>query len=250
MSSLNGFSVNVPQAQEETSDGYVVLKHCQNFSLRLHNSHKSGGMFKAADAEVWIQGKLIGTFRVPANQSIALEHPVNDTGKFTAYKNNTPEANQIGINPDSEDNGLIKVIWKPGSQQVNEVQITWDYTWPNHDIIYHKNIQEFDNSYYDGHYYRTTTDDKSYNITRSYGSGNSEPYDCVTASCCTNDYLTGGGVGLSGHSNQHFTQISELSYDEPETVIFLRIAFRDSEPRPITHSVYKVQSTNVPKRLH
>jgi len=246
MSSLNGFSVNVPQAQEETSEGHVVLRHGQNFSLRLHNGHKYCGANKPSDAEVWVQGRYIGTFRVPANQSITIEHPVNDFGKFTAYRNDSQEAEQIGLDPTSNDNGLIKVVWKPGNQQDNKVQITWDYTWPYYYSDCHKKITEFDNYYYDGHYYSTAVNNKLCNVTRNY-----EPSSCVTTSCCHSNNLTGGGVGLSGHSHQRFSEINQLSYDEPETVIYLRIAFRDEEPRPITsNTVYKVQSTNVPRRLH
>jgi hypothetical protein len=251
MSSLNGFSVNVPQAQEETSDGYIVLKHGQNFSLRLHNGHKYCGGNKPADAEVWIQGKLIGTFRVPANQTIEIEHPVSDSGKFTAYKNGSSEARQIGIDPDSNENGLIEVIWKPGSQKVNQVQVTWDSwgSWSPPSYHNHK-IAEFDNYYDDGHYYKTTTSDRSCNLNTTIEIGHVEPYCCSMALGSGSNDLVGGGVGLSGHSHQAFSEIEQLDYDEPETTIFLRIAFRDNVPRPITNtSVYKVQSTNVPRRL-
>lgn len=245
MTSLNGFSVNVPQAQEETSDGYIVLKHGQNFSLRLHNGHKYCGNNKPADAEVWIQGKLIGTFRVPANQTVEIEHPFNDSGKFTAYRNGSSEANQIGIDPDSNENGLIKVIWKPGSQKVNQVQITWDSWVPEYPSYINHKIAELDNSYDDGHYYRSITSDRSYNL-----NGNIESTCCVTNYCSKESDLVGGGVGLSGHSNQAFSEIEQLNYNEPETTIFLRIAFRDDVPRPISvTTVYKVQSTNVPRRL-
>lgn len=245
MSSLNGFSVNVPQAQEETSDGYIVLKHGQNFSLRLHNGHKYCGSNKPADAEVWIQGKLIGTFRVPANQTIEIEHPVNDSGKFTAYRNGSIEASQIGIDPASNENGLIKVIWKPGNQKVNHGQITWDSWLPGYPYYYVNH-----NSYDDGHYYRSITSDKSYNSNTTTEIGHVEPYCCSFASCSNSDNLVGSGVGLSGHSNQAFSELEQLNYNEPETTIFLRIAFRDDVPRPISSTpVYKVQSTNVPRRL-
>jgi len=251
MSSLNGFSVNVPQAQEETSDGYIVLKHGQNFSLRLHNGHKYCGGNKPADAEVWIQGKLIGTFRVPANQTIEIEHPVSDSGKFTAYKNGSSEARQIGIDPDSNENGLIKVIWKPGNQKVNQVHVTWNSWSLDCPSYLQRKITVFDNSYNDDRYYKTTTSDRSCNLNTIYDTGGyAKSYCCMTTSCSKNNDLVGGGVGLSGHSHQAFSEIEQLDYNEPETTIFLRIAFRDDVPRSITTtSVYKVQSTNVPRRL-
>ena len=50
MPTLNGFNVSVPEAQEETSDGYVILQHNQNFRIRLHNNHKENNIGKPSDA--------------------------------------------------------------------------------------------------------------------------------------------------------------------------------------------------------
>ena len=92
MVTLNGFSVSISEAQEETSENYIVLRHGQTFSLRLHNGHKENGKCIPADAEIYVQGKYCGTFRVAAGQTVWLERPLNDSGKFTAYRNNTYEA--------------------------------------------------------------------------------------------------------------------------------------------------------------
>lgn len=236
MSSLNGFSVSVPQALEETTEGHVVMKHGQTFSVRLHNGHKTDGYCKPADAELWIQGRHVGNFRVPAGQTVIIEHPANDYGKFTAYKNDSQEAIQIGLDTTNNDNGLIKVVWKPGTLPCKvpvyvEPEINW---WPAiYSTIYSKEY-EYDNV---GWHYNTTTTYKTclHNNTRN--------------SCCPGK-LIGGGVGLSGNSDQEFSEISSLMYDEPENVIYLRIAFREDDPRPISSSkVWKVQSTKVPRRL-
>lgn len=247
MATLNGFRVTVPEAREENSEGHVVLKHGQNFRLALHNGHKYEGRCIPADVEVYVQGEYVGTYRIPAGQTVTLEHPLHDSGKFTAYRNDSSEARQIRLDPNSADNGLIKVVWKPGNykiqQWISPVTITWQklrYNVPENDNYW-------DNYYDDGHQYTITYDYNTTGCTTRSAS-------CLSSStsCCASNSgnLVGGGVGLSGHSNQHFTETDALDYVEGETTIYLRIAFReeDNTPRPIK-PVYKVHSTNVPRRL-
>ena len=239
MSTLNGFSVSCPEAQEETSDNYVVMKHGQTFSLRLHNGHKENGKCIPADAEIYVQGKYCGTFRVAAGQTVWLERPLNDSGKFTAYRNNTREAKQAEIDPTSYDNGLIKVVWKPGREQPDFVRDVYKH------VADYPRI-EWSQPYLNWNYYdpsTTTTDYQTftdYNTTYCSTSCQSAttPTNCVR-SCRSNDGLVGGGVGLSGHSNQSFNEVSPLDYTNQETTIHIRIAFRDDVPRPIK-AVHKV----------
>lgn len=242
---LKGFSVEIPECLEETSQGYVVLKHGQPFRIKLNNHHKSGGSGKSSDAEVWLQGNFVGCYRIDYGETLILERSFSDSGKFTAYRNGSSEARRIGLDPNSDDNGLIKVVWKPGnykvSQWVSPVTVTWQtlrYNVPENDNYW-------DNYYDDGHQYTISYDYNTTPITRSTSCFSS------STSCRANSgNLVGGGVGLSGHSNQHFTETDALDYVEGETTIYLRIAFReeDNTPRPIK-PVYKVHSTNVPRRL-
>lgn len=252
MSNLNGFSLSVPEAQEETSDGYVILNHNQHFRIRLHNGHKDNGIGKAADCEVYLQGKYIGTYRIPFGQTVYLEHPINDFGKFTAYRNGTPEADQAEINPDSPDNGLIKVVWKPGTKKCHyEVIDPYIGTGNHYTKAWIKAIETYPVRYSDNTssalplYYDSTTD------------GGYHFFD-VSTSCCAKSHttrscneLTGGGIGLSDHSDQKFTETESLDYSgEGSTTMYLRISFRNEEPRPINTVVYKtVTSTSIPRPL-
>ena len=248
MSTLNGFSVSVPEAQEETSDGYVILKHDQHFRIRLHNSHKDNGIGKAADCEIYLSGKYIGTYRIPYGQTILLEHPINDFGKFTAYRNGTPEAEQAEIDSNDPDNGLIKVIWKPGTKKCHyEVIDPYIGTGNHYPRTWIDAIETYPITRYDTTsaaiplYYNTTTDGGHHFFN---GSTSCCVKSHATRSC--ND-LTGGGIGLSDHSNQKFTETEPLDYNECDTTIYLRIAFRNNEhvPRPLK-PVYK---TSVPRPL-
>lgn len=238
---LNGFDVSLTEAQEEDSDGYAILEHGQSFKIRLHNSHKNSGICKPSDAEIYVQGKYCGTFRVPYGQTVVLERPLNDSGRFTAYKNGTSDAVLAGIDPNSEDNGLIKVVWKPGHyQQKIEPEVYWPkaiYNEPRIEWTYFGNNDNF----YDINSHETYRNIYDTNTSTSYC------YSGTSSSSKRGRDLVGGGVGLSGHSNQTFKKIDSLQYDEGETVIYLRIAFRDNKPRPIK-AVHRIES-NKPRPL-
>lgn len=235
MTTLNGFGVSISEAQEETSENYIVLRHGQTFSLRLHNGHKENGKCIPADAEVYVQGKYCGTFRVAAGQTIRLERPLNDDGKFTAYRNNTYEAKQAEIDPNSFDNGLIKVVWKPGREQIDFVRDVY------RNVVDYPRIEWSQPPYYhiDWNYNNPSTTE--YQIGYDYNTTNCNTTNTVSykRSCHSNDGLVGGGVGLSGHSNQSFNEVQPLDYTDQETTIHIRIAFRDDGPRPIK-AVHKI----------
>lgn len=237
MSTLNGFSVSVPEAQEETSDGYVVLRHGQNFRIRMHNGHKENNTGKPADCDVYLQGKHVGTYRVPYGQTVILEHPINDFGKFTAYKNGTPEAYQAEINADDPDNGLIKVVWKPGTKKCNVINIFPNY-YHDHSYDYYNGNNAYPIDYEPLRFYCTNN---TYDNSASFR----------TTKACTKSIgcgFSGAGIGLSGQSNQEFKETESLIYDECETTIYLRISVRDNEPRPIMQS-RPVYTTTVPRPL-
>lgn len=240
---LNGFRVTVPEASEEKSDGYVVLRHGQNFRIELHNGHKYENRGVPSDAEVYVQGIYVGTYRVPYGQTVILEHPADDFGKFIAYKNDTQEARIAGIDPDSADNGLIKVVWKPGNYKTKKIRSipVIVNTWKEYPIAT-RTYDYNSNHYHDGHQYGTTYGDNS-TCRGIYTPCN------ISCSCRTDNNLVGGGIGLSGNSDQTFTETNSLDYIETTTTIYLRIAFQEYEPRPIKNTVYKVHSTSIPRPL-
>jgi hypothetical protein len=249
---MNGFSVEIPECIEEDCNGYITMKHGANFTIKLNNHHKYGGHGKPCDADVYVDGKNVGTFRLTYGETIRLEHPVYDNGRFTAYKRGTIEACQAGINANSDDAGLIKVIFRPGEVSYSCCWVKTEYDWPNaFDINYrstgidpneHDPVNINSNHYYDGGY-ATNNSTFSCNAEKSIIS-TSRAYNCSVPS----SKLVSGGVGLSGHSDQNFNSVDSLNYDEPPTTISIRLAFRecDCEPRPLYTRVY---STSVPRPL-
>ena len=214
MATLNGFSVTIPESYSETSEGHVGLRHGQNFKVRLHNGHRGPYGSVPCDATIILNGKDVGTFRVNAGQTTIIERPANDTGKFTAYQEDSYEAASIGIDRNSNDLGLIEVVFRPGSQKIRWTPPAVSVTWNNYD---------------------------SQPVYRGISS------ECRAKSCSFNEPV-GMGIGLSGHSNQNFHEVEDLDYNEPATRIYLRLvkeSFERSGPRPL-RSVY---STDVPRKL-
>ena len=103
---LGNFSVEIPRGNYLDS-GYVAMKHNTKYTIRLCNF---GDL--RCDAEVEIDGKPVGAWRVPSNGRIVIERPVHDTGCFTFYKIGTGEAKKAEL-VCSEKLGLITVLFKP-----------------------------------------------------------------------------------------------------------------------------------------
>ncbi|MDB9493847.1 hypothetical protein PN441_20220 [Spirulina major CS-329] len=104
---INGFSLTI-QPGKETPEGYVELPHNTPYTLHLRNEHR-----QCCDAKVIIDGKHVGTWRIPAANFITLERTVNDTGRFTFYAIATPEAQQAGLNAADPNLGLVQVVFTP-----------------------------------------------------------------------------------------------------------------------------------------
>jgi hypothetical protein len=92
----------------ETGNGYVQMKHGQVYTLRLKNGNSA-----RCDCEIRIDGKHVGTFRLNAFQSMLLERPANDTGRFTFYREGTEEARKAAIETGASQNGLVSAVFKP-----------------------------------------------------------------------------------------------------------------------------------------
>ena len=107
---LGNFSVEILKGKELNS-GYVAMKHNTKYALRLSNF---GDL--RCDAEVEIDGKPVGAWRVPSKDSIVIERPVHDTGCFTFYKAETREAKKAEL-VRSDQLGLITVLFMPEEEK-------------------------------------------------------------------------------------------------------------------------------------
>ncbi len=108
------FSVQVvaPGAQLH-GDQYVALRHETEYSLRFTNNCS-----QKTDAELMINEKPMGKFRVPSHSSVTIERPAGEQRKFTFLKEDSPEAVQAGTVKGASQNGTITVIFYPEKPQI------------------------------------------------------------------------------------------------------------------------------------
>lgn len=180
------FSVFIPEGREMSS-GHVSLKHGQQYTVKVinHNSVE-------ADAEITIDGKIVGCFRIAPRRDIQLERNPNDRGKFTFYKLDSTEGQQINLAQISaNDLGLVQVVCKPAKKK-EEI--------------------------------RVLRSAGGQHTNTSYPRGQSMSGELRT--------LSAGGTGLSGHSSQNFVEVSAIDYDiEGITTISLRLVEENNQPR-------------------
>lgn len=209
---LNQYSVRVYPG-EETTDGYVEMNHGMQYTLHLRNNHR-----EACDAQVFVDGKDVGTFRISALGAIQLERPGNDQGRFTFYQADSVEAQQSGVQAISiSERGLIKVVFTP-----EKIKPVVYQPWPG-EPGWQQN-QPLNTVNYRGSSATQTS-------SLSYGS--------ATAACaapCYSSVNSAGMTGLSGYSNQTFYTVASLDYDYArQVVIHLRLVSRkqSTTPRPL-----------------
>jgi len=214
---LNNFSVRVSEGTE-LAGGYVELDHDTQYSLILKNNYHG----RRCDAEVTIDGKHIGTWRIEARGGMWIERPAHDTGRLTFYKSGSKDARKAGLDEVEVDKlGLIEVVFTP--------EIAWTYVAYNTSLG--ENVEPSTSPPYQGVSY----DDNSST------AGPLRPEQVIASYTVSNSTrkgsLSSGGTGLSGKSNQNFSNAQSIQYDySAQTTINLRLVTRShgDEPRPLT----------------
>lgn len=87
---------------------YIMMNHNQEYKIMLTNDNNT-----RADADVWIDNQMIGSWRLNPHSSITIERPAEFNRKFLFLQEGTTIANRSGIVNQSNNNGLIKVLFKP-----------------------------------------------------------------------------------------------------------------------------------------
>lgn len=104
------FSVFIPQGIHLPT-GHVEMRHQAQYSISLTNDAR-----EQCDAQVVIDGKHVGTWRIPPFATVEVERPVNDDGRFTFYRLNSSDGRRSELRND-EDLGLITVTFMPAVSQ-------------------------------------------------------------------------------------------------------------------------------------
>lgn len=218
------FEVRIPRGDERAS-GYVDMTHGQVYALELRN-HAD----KRCDADVVIDGKLVGRFRLEARDTLNLERPADEAKCFTFYQSGSAEARAAEISRvAAEDRGLISVTFRPERDPVV------------------RSATRF------GKHNRSLTENalrwKSRGVGgQSLGSDWDQPTNgSITFAASSFNSAVDGITGLSGSSDQRFTTVNDLKYDESGScTIHLRL-------RPVAAAVSPLyparRSTPVPPPL-
>jgi len=218
---LNNYSVTILEG-DEVEGGYVEMFHGENYKIKLENHNDT-----KCDAEIHIDGKHVGTWRINEHRFGLFERPANDTGKFTFYRLGTSEARSSEIEK-NEQTGLITVIFKPErvSKPFNKLSIR-ETSRAGGTGLSDKSEQLFNN-------------DLDFECELSLGDDYCEmDFESDSVSDTSS---RAGGTGLSGKSEQHFDIVSPLVYNiEKQTTIHLRLIAAKDQPRPL-----KPLSTPIP----
>ena len=244
---VNNFSVLVPQARE-TDSGHATIQHGTVYHIRLGNHDYR----RRCDAEVSVDGKVIGLFRINANDSFTLERPADNTGRFTFFDAGTDEAKVAGVDGiTKDDRGLIQVTFKPERvQYVRPVQPAVPFVpYPNPIVPFHPTtpnpyppvpIQPSWTANAGSYGYNAGMKDSSLGggVTRS----------CNLRSCNLGGEhavkpcggimpidVSAGITGLTGTSDQQFTSVACLDYD-PAAMVCITIRLvcsKETTVRPL-----------------
>lgn len=105
----NQFSLNLLNSQNvhfECINGIFYLNHGDEYKICLKNN----SLTQKANANIQIDGKSIGTFRLNKNDKIIIERPVDKARKFTFYDVESIEGVKSGLSANSKDIGTLKVV--------------------------------------------------------------------------------------------------------------------------------------------
>jgi hypothetical protein len=220
---VGSFSLLVPEGRERDS-GHVEIPHGQVYTLRIGNH-----LGRRCDAEVTVDGKPIGGFRVESFQTITLERPGHDTGRFTFYKAGTSEAQAAGESKvASDDRGLVQVVFRP--------EKTPPAPPPRVGHVHPMGMSA-------GPQYQSDEVKTSGGIIRprSMGGGQScsafpdAPAGFETYGGASPTSASPGVTGLSGQSRQRFYDVAPVEFDPTECVtITLRLVAVEVGPRELT----------------
>lgn len=205
---------------------YYVLPHKTKYSIELKNSSSS-----RCDAHVFIDGEEVGIWRVNSYSSINIDRPVYTNRQFTFYKKGTYQSKKAGMINDREDNGLIKVVFKPEKE----------YLLSRKSYVHRNDFLLEDDMYLENNLMSRNMNVNSNSTfnTLSYGKINQERNfsNCYNS---TKNY-TEGITGLSGRSNQEFGRATKLFDIDKEKieVIYLRLIAENKEDiKPLKKSHY------------
>ena len=114
MPSENGFYLNIVSRHgnvKTLSSNYVEVFDGSTYEIELGNNRNTECM-----VTVYIDGKNVGTWFVPAKDRIVIEKPANISKNFLFISETNPDASFAGVIRGTQDNGIVRAVFKPKLQ--------------------------------------------------------------------------------------------------------------------------------------
>jgi len=198
---VGNYSVHILGGRERSSN-HVEIDHGSQYSISISNHG-----YRRCDAEVWIDGDHVDTFRLDPHRTTNVQGPTKgDRGRFTAFARDSADGQAAGLDSvPSENLGLIQVVFKPekGGRPVQSPfrRKLVDFNCPEYDGLYRKGL--------DGNLRAT------FSSVAPRGSA---------VTMCSAPRGEAAGTGLTGRTDQKWYQADEIDHDcGNEVTISLRL---------------------------
>ena len=122
----NGFGVKIITDSDQDklkrkSHNYVALENNTEYKIKLVNDRSTDAM-----AEVYVEGDSVGTWLLPAKNSIIIDRPANIARKFTFFDETDNRARGAGVVPGEIFNGVVRVVFYPKKEYM-AIRPRWTY---------------------------------------------------------------------------------------------------------------------------
>lgn len=191
----------------ETDNGHVVIPHGTQYRLKLANYDH----FRRSDATVVIDGKEVGAWRLDAGQTIVLERPQHDTGRFTFHEAASTEGQAGGAaGVGAADRGLVQVTFRMERRQPPR-----PYGAGGQSVVRSMHL-------------RPASTPTCADIPEYGGGARGQSFQNEIKTGCSLEGLTGnekaGITTLTGQSDQRFHEVAPLDYDPAlEVTVSIRL---------------------------
>lgn len=222
---LNGFSIDILGDYithfRKSEYNYYSLPHLCEYRIKLTNNRST-----RCNAEVFIDGESVGTWRIDSFDNIIIERPANINRRFIFVEERSSIATQAGIYQNKHDNGLISVVFEPEK--------------PNDSFYSAGSYSPLYNSF--SNYNSTLQSNQSFNCISSAGTRNiTEPsYDA-------------GATILGAGTDQYFNtadQLTDIDSSNITTINLRLVASKKNKPYISIKDAMRTNYNPVPPRIN
>jgi len=240
---LNGFSINIINDAvnhfKRDEHNYYSLPHLTEYKIALSNNRST-----RCDAEVFVDGLSVGTWRIDQYETITIERPADVNRKFIFAAESSPLARQLGVQKNSYDNGLIKVIFRP--EKINICRFS-EYPYISTPTFYNPSDVTF------GEFSQSYTN-SNYSMNDSNQSKSMRGCESVSNECnfIGSDSLSSGATILGSGTDQYFNEATPLTEIDNKniTTINIRLVVAKNQPYvSLKDELKRRPMTMVPPRI-